>query len=332
MRISEYFLWLLVTFGSLFIVSAVLPEKWSAKAKTVFRITVTVSFFFLVGVYWLATGERPDETAYRFVLCKIYQFERCNHPESLDAKGGNRRQIEKDVQPTAAEIQDREENAERRRRDELERQRTADEARKRAAEAERQFQSERERQRLIDEARERAAEAERRLQEERERQRLVDEARARTAEAERRRLQEERERQLRVEEERQRELEAERQRQVERERELRSRRYGATAVGRNDATGGLRAISYVNGASTSEVESRALAECNRVALDCKIVARFSGPGKCVYVAGGTTITREVGRTRRQVGARVAGTEGEAFQKCRSDFASCSIFHSRCNSI
>jgi hypothetical protein len=31
-------------------------------------------FFLLIGAYWLTTGEKFDETAYRLILCQIYNF------------------------------------------------------------------------------------------------------------------------------------------------------------------------------------------------------------------------------------------------------------------
>src|SRR5262249_38484960 len=44
------------------------------------RVVMAVGFFFLIGAYWLITGEKFDETAYRLVLCPMYAFERCSSP------------------------------------------------------------------------------------------------------------------------------------------------------------------------------------------------------------------------------------------------------------
>ena len=115
--------------------------------------------------------------------------------------------------------------------------------------------AERERQRLADEAREREAETERRRQEDRERQRAADEARQRATEAERR-LQELRERQRLADEAREREAQAERRRQEQRELELRSRRFGATAVGRVEATKSFRAVTFIDQQSTAQANPK----------------------------------------------------------------------------
>lgn len=77
MRFSEYFPWLAATFASLIFVSAILPAKWPEKTKIVFRLFVALLFFFMIGIYWLTTGEKFDETVYRIVFCKFHSFERC---------------------------------------------------------------------------------------------------------------------------------------------------------------------------------------------------------------------------------------------------------------
>lgn len=77
MRLGEYLPWIIATATTLLFVTAVLPEGWSERRKKAFKIAIGVTFFLLVGVYWLVTGEKFDETAYRLVLCRIYEFERC---------------------------------------------------------------------------------------------------------------------------------------------------------------------------------------------------------------------------------------------------------------
>lgn len=302
MRISEYLLWFLLTFGSLFVVSAVLPNSWPERTKITIRMVTAAGFFLLIGAYWLTTGEKFDETAYRLILCRVHDFYRCNsQKDSTEAK-----RLEQEQRDSiAAAALPQEADSQGRLRAERERQRSADEARAREAEMERRRQEEMERQRAANEARQRAIEAERRLQEQRDRQKLADEAREREAEAARRA-------------------------QEQRELELLSRRYGATAVGRVEATGQFFATSFINQQSGADAESRAIARCNQEASECKVVARFNGFGKCVFVASGTSITREIGRVRRHAGVRSAGTEAEALQKCQSDFQNCNVFHTRCN--
>jgi len=83
MRFSDYLMWLIATFASLLFVGAVTPKHWSAPTRDVFRVLVAVSFFFLIGAYWLTTGEKFDETAYRLVLCRLHAFERCSAAPSV---------------------------------------------------------------------------------------------------------------------------------------------------------------------------------------------------------------------------------------------------------
>ena len=83
MRLGEYLPWVIATIVSLLFVTPVVPKHWPKHTKALFRIAVAAGFFFLIGAYWLATGEKFDETAYRVVLCRIYPFERCS---SISAK------------------------------------------------------------------------------------------------------------------------------------------------------------------------------------------------------------------------------------------------------
>jgi hypothetical protein len=343
MRISDYLLWLLATFGSLFFVSTILPDKWSKRVKPAYRAVVAVGVFLLIGTYWLTTGEKFDESLYRFLLCRVHNFERCSIDKVLAAKsdysrqensvdlaaGARAKEVEAEKFRQAEQEKQKAAEAERRRQTEQEVQRLATAAREREEEVARAHNAEQERRRLANESRAREIEMERLRQAEREQQRLATEVRTRETEIERlRKL--ERDRQRLADEAREREAEAERQRQVQREIE-RSRRYGATAVGRNEPTKGLRATTFVDQGSMADAESRALERCNQVATNCQIIARFSGPGKCVHIAGGTTLVRMPGRESRNVGARAGSSEADALQKCYASYTSCNVFHTRCNS-
>src|SRR2546423_13731074 len=83
MRVSEYLPWLIATFASLLFVSVLTPTYWREPTKHIFRVLVALCFFFLIGVYWLMTGEKFDETTYRLVLCRFHAFERCASPPSV---------------------------------------------------------------------------------------------------------------------------------------------------------------------------------------------------------------------------------------------------------
>lgn len=301
MRLTEYPIWLLITFGSLFIVSAVLPKSWPEKAKVAFRMVVAILFFIVIGAYWLQTGETFVETAYRTVLCPLYQFRRCALLNSLDPTGGLK---QAEQEHDHAGRKQRDDALAAQQREALERlQQEADEARTRAKKAE-----EAKRLRELEEAKARARAAQ---EEEETRQRQLEEAASRARIA------------------RQQELEARRRRKTL-EDEIRSHRFGATAIGRNSASRRLVASTFVNQTSMGEAVSNALSECNRRAADCKVIARFGGKGRCVYVAGGQSMRREPGRIAHRMGARAGGTESEALQKCRAVFDRCRIFHSRCN--
>jgi hypothetical protein len=194
---------------------------------------------------------------------------------------------------------------------------------------------EEERRRLQEEQR-RKAEAERR-EAERKREAERQEARReqerqeqaqREREAERRR---EAERQEQARRDRERQEQAQRQQEERRQEEERRRslRFAATAMGHQEHR--WYAVTVRDQQSYAEAESRAMTRCNQEVQECRIVARFSGPGRCAYVAGGNVVTQQYGRVNRRSGARVGPTEGEAIQKCSLAFQNCRIFHSGCNS-
>ncbi|MFH1346501.1 MAG: hypothetical protein ABIL01_35710 [Pseudomonadota bacterium] len=99
MRLSEYLPWLAATFVSLIFVSAILPAKWPEKAKVAFRLFVALLFFFGIGFYWLATGEKFDETVYRIVLCRFHSFERCSSAALIE-KAQKEQQVAITVPPS----------------------------------------------------------------------------------------------------------------------------------------------------------------------------------------------------------------------------------------
>lgn len=59
-------------------VTALFPDHWSVRVKHAFRIVVGAVLFIAIGVYWLSTGEKFDETAYRWVICRFHAFDRCH--------------------------------------------------------------------------------------------------------------------------------------------------------------------------------------------------------------------------------------------------------------
>lgn len=224
---------------------------------------------------------------------------------------------------------------------EAERQRQLAEEQARASEAEAARLREAERQRELAEEQARAREAEAARLREADRQRELAEEQARASEAEAARLREaERQRELAEEQRRAGDAEVARSREAERQRELaetqaRARAaeaarlripYAATAVGRVVSTRGLYAFTAKGQGGYSQAEGAALEGCAVRATNCSIGARFSGVGRCVYVAGGTTTY--AGGMRN--GWKSAATAAEALDKCRAEFRSCEIFHSSCN--
>jgi flagellar biosynthesis GTPase FlhF len=80
------------------------------------------AFFFLIGAYWLATGEKFDETAYRFVLCRLYSFERCSalveKPARIETSEQLKREMEALTKATQELRRQQQEAAEEKRREE----------------------------------------------------------------------------------------------------------------------------------------------------------------------------------------------------------------------
>jgi hypothetical protein len=89
MRIGEYLPWIIATFSTLIFVTTVSPKHWSENTKRAFSVAIAGAFFFLIGAYWLTTGEKLDESAYRLILCKLYPFERCSSVSSEVAPKGD---------------------------------------------------------------------------------------------------------------------------------------------------------------------------------------------------------------------------------------------------
>jgi hypothetical protein len=85
MRFFEYLPWLVATLAGVVFVTAVTPSDWSSGKRNVFQLFVALSFFFAIGSYWLTTGEKFDETAYRLVLCPIFNLQRCTSSPTIHA-------------------------------------------------------------------------------------------------------------------------------------------------------------------------------------------------------------------------------------------------------
>lgn len=77
MRLADFLPYVALTAASMFFVQAVVSRAWTDSVRHAFRAVMAVLFFCSIGMYWLATGEKPDETVYRFVICPFVQFERC---------------------------------------------------------------------------------------------------------------------------------------------------------------------------------------------------------------------------------------------------------------
>ena len=77
MRPFEWLPYVALTVAGLFFVQALVASDWSERFKRMFRATMALIFFGCIGVYWLATGEKPDETAYRYIICPWISLEGC---------------------------------------------------------------------------------------------------------------------------------------------------------------------------------------------------------------------------------------------------------------
>lgn len=77
MRLTEFLSYAALTVATLFFVQAVVSAGWSDRLKHAFRAMMALLLFGGIGIYWLATGEKPDETAYRYMICPFVDFERC---------------------------------------------------------------------------------------------------------------------------------------------------------------------------------------------------------------------------------------------------------------
>lgn len=137
MRLGEYLPWIIATASTPLFVSAVMPRDWPEHSKKAFRLAVAIGFFFLIGAYWLTTGEKFDETAYRWVLCKLHNFERCAAIAATPPADGSSSQMLKEAEALRKAADDlrreQKEATERRAKEDQERaarQRAEEDARK----------------------------------------------------------------------------------------------------------------------------------------------------------------------------------------------------------
>jgi hypothetical protein len=78
LRVTEYLPYVILTAVSVLFVRAVTAERWSPAKKAVFTTVMAVLLFLGIGIYWLRTGEKPDETAIRLLLCPFFEdSDRC---------------------------------------------------------------------------------------------------------------------------------------------------------------------------------------------------------------------------------------------------------------
>lgn len=78
MRLTDFIVYFGAALLGLVVASVAVKDEWPKYIKLTFRTSVAILLFLLVGIYWLFTGEKIDETIYRSVLCRIYPIgERC---------------------------------------------------------------------------------------------------------------------------------------------------------------------------------------------------------------------------------------------------------------
>jgi hypothetical protein len=98
MRFGEFLPWIIVTFSTLIFIKVVSPRNWPERTRRAFHFVLTAGFFLMIGAYWLSTGEKFDETAYRWVLCRIYPFARCSAVAPAAARDDLRERLEQQIE------------------------------------------------------------------------------------------------------------------------------------------------------------------------------------------------------------------------------------------
>jgi hypothetical protein len=84
MRATDFLPYVALTAAAVFFVQAIVSSSWPERIKRGFRASMAALFFFAIGIYWLATGEKPDETLYRFALCPFVQLDGCKPKKEVD--------------------------------------------------------------------------------------------------------------------------------------------------------------------------------------------------------------------------------------------------------
>lgn len=86
MRPLEFLPYVAFTAAGLFFVQAVVNPNWNERTKRMFRAITGAFFFACIGIYWLRTGEKPDETVYRLTICPFMPLEGCRPKPGLAAR------------------------------------------------------------------------------------------------------------------------------------------------------------------------------------------------------------------------------------------------------
>ncbi len=71
MRLSEFFIFSIYTVVGYIVLPAVVKKTWPEATKAVFHVIWAIVGFFAVGLIWVVYGVKPDEVAYRYVLCPL---------------------------------------------------------------------------------------------------------------------------------------------------------------------------------------------------------------------------------------------------------------------
>lgn len=115
MRLAEFFPYFLATLTSVVLVNAFASKRWSRAKRFAFQVLMVTTATAGVGIFWLWSGQKPDEAIYINLLCPLFPMsEHCStaksptksdkrpdllvsknpHPKYATCKGANREACE----------------------------------------------------------------------------------------------------------------------------------------------------------------------------------------------------------------------------------------------
>ena len=71
MRVFDILPYIVATVGAIIFVNAIASESWSKSRVAAYKVVAGLFLTAALGLFWLSTGEKPDELMFKYVLCPV---------------------------------------------------------------------------------------------------------------------------------------------------------------------------------------------------------------------------------------------------------------------